>query len=190
MQQAAAVSLQLPHHLDQRHAIDTTRQVVEQLRRVCVIQRRQFLKFANSDGEDVVEDRFVHAREQHVEQVLPLPAAVGGQHDDPPQRAFAAVRHAALDDKLAAVVLHAEQAARFAAVDRGQVQFAAFRREPIQHGAEELHQRRLAGFVLAEEQRHAVGELVDRQLIPHAEAIDSNIGDLHAGPPSVSAWGE
>ena len=58
------------------------REAVEQLGGLGVAQRAEFLDLAQSDGEDVVEDRLVDVRQQDLEHVLALAGAVGGgQHE-------------------------------------------------------------------------------------------------------------
>ena len=67
-----------PQHVDQRDAVHARAEVVEQLGGLGVAERAEFLHFAQSDGEDVVEDRLVDVRQEDLEQVLALPGAVGG----------------------------------------------------------------------------------------------------------------
>ena len=186
-QQLMLVRLQFAHDLHERHAVHAARQIVEQFRGIGVVQRGQFLQLADPHGKHIVEDRLVDARQQHVQQVLPLATAVGGQDDGASQRVVAAFGQAPLDHKLAIVVLDPDQAAGDSSVDRRQVQFAPLGRETVEHGTEELHQGCLPCLVAAEEQGHAVGQFVDGHFVPDTEAVNTNVGDLHVVTPSNSA---
>jgi hypothetical protein len=64
-------------------------------------------------------------------------------------------------------------------VDGRQVLAAALGREAVEHGADELHQRRLARFVGAIDDRRVVRQFVDCQGVPDAEAVDVDVFDSH-----------
>ena len=74
--------LQLPQHFDQRHAVQSGREAVEQLGGLGVAQRGQLLNLAQPDGEHVVEHRLVDVRQQHLDEVLALAGAVGSGERD------------------------------------------------------------------------------------------------------------
>ena len=77
VQQAIPRVFQLPQYFHQRHAIQAGRQIVEQLGGLGVAQGGQLLDFAQAHGEHVVEHRLVDVRQEHLEEVLALPRAVG-----------------------------------------------------------------------------------------------------------------
>ena len=121
VEDAVARGLQLLQHLDQRHAVQSGREVVEQFGGLGVAQRGQLLNFAQADGEDVVEHRLVDVRQQHLDEMLALPGAVGsGQRELLAGRAVGG-RVVAADLEAAVRAGHVERSAGPAAVQRRQV---------------------------------------------------------------------
>ncbi len=71
------------------------------------------------------------------------------------------------------------------AMHRRQVAVAAFGRKAVQHGADELHQCRLAGLVLAVEYDERLGQPGKFKVCPDSKAIDVELFEFStlAVPP-------
>ena len=121
VEDAVPRGLQFPQHLDQRHAVQPGREVVEQLGGLGIAQRGQLLNLAQTDGEHVVEHRLIDVRQQHLDEMLALARAVGGG-----QRELLAGRAVgqtvvAADLEPAVRSGHVDHSAWPAAVDRRQI---------------------------------------------------------------------
>ncbi len=74
--------------------------------------------------------------------------------------------------ELLVIVLDPQRTARLAAMHRGQVARAAFGREPVKHGAHELHERCLTGLVRTVEHGHAARQVLEMEVRPDAKSVD------------------
>ena len=72
-------------HIDQRHAVEAARQLVEVVGGGRVVERAEFLNFLEADREDVVVGRLIDAGEQVVElgRVALLAAVVDDRRAGP-----------------------------------------------------------------------------------------------------------
>ena len=182
--QLAALPTQTAEHVDQRHAVQTAGEFVQFVGRGGVVEGAQFLQFADADGEHVVEDRFVDAAQQRHQPVRAVGVAVVAGDADPPAFAVAVGhRRGAVDFVTAAGAGDADRPARRAAVHRRQISLAAVRGDAVGDRPQELHQRRLAGFVGPVEDGHRFRQRVDRQSRPDAESVDVDVANLHAFDP-------
>ena len=168
--------------VDERDAVEAGGEFVEVIGRRGVVERTEFLDFAQAEGEDVLERRFIDAREQFREFFGTAGASLAIDDGQ-----FAAVvlarveRHPTLTDVLTGRIRYEQPAPRFAAVGGRQVAQAALRREAVEHGAHELHQRGLAGFVRAVDDQRVGGQFFQLEAGPGAEAVDIDLFNSHRG---------
>ena len=132
IQQPIARARQLPHHVDQRDAIEPDGQTVEERRDFRVLQHREFLKLAEPHGKDVIEDRLVHVAKERLEKRLALPRPVRCEDQQLAGRAARVRALVTRNDALAGRARHPERSAGLAAVDRGQIA-PPLGREPVEH---------------------------------------------------------
>ena len=171
IQQPQPRAVQHVDHVVQRDAIQAGREPVEPLGGGRVAERVELLHFAQADGEDVDVRRLVDVLERFAQQPVALLFAVGGDDRDFADVGRSAVGVAA-DRERAVVGFDFQPTAGSAADDGRQVPFAARRRYAVQHRPHELHQRRFAGFVRPVEDRQLGRQPAQREIVPHAEAVD------------------
>ena len=181
--QAVPRGFHLSHHVDQRHAVQSDRQVVEQVGGIGVAERGEFLNLPQTDGEDVVEHRFVDVREEDFQEMLALAGAVRGGQRKLLARNAVGLDQESSDLEAAARTGHVDRSAGASAVQGGKI-MPARRRKTVQHRAEELQQGRLAGLVRAVEDVERIGEPLDAQPAPNAVTFNVEMGDFHASGSS------
>ena len=144
-------------HFGQRNAAGADREIIQELRRAAAAQGAEFLDFAEAEREDVLERRFVEVDEDLFKLANVLGRAGVARQVQATDRAVAV--GATPNFELAGMRFDPERAAAESAADRRQILRASFIVEAVQHGADEFEQGRLAGFVLAVQQRQARVEL-------------------------------
>ena len=169
-----ARGFQLAEHLDQRDAIESDREIVEQLGRRRVAQGGQLLDLAQPHGEDVIEGGLVDVREEDFDEMLALTGAVGGRQ----RQLLAAARPVAADLERAVRTEHVQGAARGFAVRRRKVALPVGR-EAVERGADKLQEGGLAGLVGPVENVEGLGQPLDFQPAPHAVPVDVDVHDPH-----------
>ncbi len=177
--QPIARRLQLANHSDERNAVESRGEAVQQFGRLRIAQRAQLLHLAQADGEHVVEHGLVDVAQHEPQHGLALPSAVGGGHHDLlAKRSLGARLPMPLEHELSVRADQLGRSAGPAAAQRGQIPHLPGA-EPIKQPADERQQRRLPRLVRAVQHAEAVGQPLDAQAGPYAVTVDRKPVDLH-----------
>ncbi len=186
VEQAKARAFEHVDHIVERDAVQARGEAVHPLGGGGVAERAELLHFAEADGEDVEVGCFVDVFETFAQQAIALLFAVAGDDRDFADVGWAAIGVAA-DGEWAVVGIDLEPAAGAAAGDGRQIFFAARGGHAVQDRAHELHERRFAGFVRAVEDGELGRQAAKGEVVPHAEAVDFEVGDFHGRESRVES---
>ena len=176
--QAFAGRTQFANHIDQRNAIDAARQSIEPAGRFGIAQRAEFLHFAQADRKHIREGLLVDIAQQRSQQMGTRSNSFGRG-----ERNFAFHRPAASamprEEEFSAGRSEMQHPPREGPLPAARYDWRRWCGKTIQHAAQKLHERGLAGFVGAVEDRQIISQLDQAQIVPNSKSVYLAIGDSH-----------